>query len=144
MKNKLKLVLWGKNLELPEDYDNLEFDNYEFSYSKCIPKQQRLYLYKNNEMIKQIWYYDNGNKDIEYNYKNGKWNGKQCSWYSDRRLSYKWNYKNGKEDGKQYGWWGDGKLDYERNYKNGEQDGKQYWWSNNGKLKYEHNYKNGK
>jgi len=27
--SKLKLILWGKNLELPEDYDNLKFDRYK-------------------------------------------------------------------------------------------------------------------
>jgi len=116
MKNKLKLILWGKNLELPEDYDNLEFDEYELKY---IGTWYDLYIYKNNEMIKQIWYWDNGNK------------------------SYEFNYKNRKQNGKQYGWWSDGKLNYEYNFKNGKLDGKQYMWGDNGKLNFEWNFKNG-
>ena len=31
MKNKLKLVLWGKGFELPEDYDKLKFDDYSLN-----------------------------------------------------------------------------------------------------------------
>ena len=32
MKNKLKLVLWSKSLQLPKDYDDLEFDYYTLEY----------------------------------------------------------------------------------------------------------------
>ena len=93
MKNKLKLVLWGKNLQLPMDYDNLEFDRYELkNYDKCYD----LYIYKNNKLIKEIWYWDNGNKSYEFNYKNGKFDGKQYSWWSGGELAYELNYKNGK------------------------------------------------
>jgi len=89
--SKLKLVLWGKHLQLPENYDNLEFDEYELKY---IGIWYDLYIYKNNKIIKEIWYYGNKNKWGEY------------------------NYKNGEKDGKQYKWWGDGKLQYEENKKN--------------------------
>ena len=83
MKNKLKLILWGKNLELPMNYDKLKFDRYE------------LIIYKNNKLIKEIWYWDNGNKNFEFNYKNGERNGKQYEWWSDGKLMYELNYKNG-------------------------------------------------
>jgi len=119
MKNKLKLVLWGKNFQLPKDYNNLEFDNYEFDYSDDF-KQRKLFIYKNNKMIKQIWYWDNGNKNSEYNWKNGKFDGKGYEWYENGKLSYESNYKNGKFDGKQYSWWSGGELAYELNYKNGK------------------------
>ena len=92
MKNKLKLILWGKKLQLPEDYDNLEFDGYELKDDK----RYKLYLYKNNEVIKLIWYYENKNKSFEYNYKNGKFDEKQYVWNSDGKIMYKDNYKNGK------------------------------------------------
>jgi len=54
MKNKLKLILWGKNLELPMDYDKLKFDNYKLKDNNGY----ELFLYKNNKMIKYIWYYE--------------------------------------------------------------------------------------
>jgi len=91
MKNKLKLVLWGKNLELPIDYDNLEFDGYELKDDNGY----ELYIYKNNKMIKEIWYWENGNKWYEYNLKNEKLNGKQYEWYEDGTLFYEGNFKNG-------------------------------------------------
>ena len=115
MNNKLKLILWGKNLQLPIDYDNLKFDNYELKYNN----EYELYFYKNNELIKKIWYWSDGKLCYEFNYKNGKWNGKQYGWYPNGKLSHERNYKNGKEDGKQYGWYNNEKLCYEFNYKNG-------------------------
>ena len=94
MKNKLKLVLWGKKLQLPMDYDNLKFDDYKFDYSTAF-KQRKLFIYKNNKIIKEIWYYDNGNKNNELTYKNGNLDGKQYSWHSNGNKSYENNYKNG-------------------------------------------------
>ena len=95
MKNKLKLVLWGKHLQLPVDYDNLEFDRYELKDNKGY--EYELYIYKNNKMIKQIWYRSNGNKGCEWNYKNGIRNRKQYYWWENGKLWHKWNYKNGIE-----------------------------------------------
>ena len=63
--SKLRLVLWGKNLQLPMDYDNLEFDRYELKYNV-------LRIYKNNEMIKQIIYLKNRKIWYVFNYKNGE------------------------------------------------------------------------
>jgi len=112
MKNKLKLILWGKKLQLPMDYDKLEFDNYEL-------KDKELRIYKNNESIKRIYYYKNGNKWYENNYKNGEWDGKQYRWWYNGQLNYEHNYKNGEQDEKQYSWWSNGELAYEINYKSG-------------------------
>jgi len=92
MKNKLKLILWGKNLQLPMNYDNLKFDRYELNDDNGY----ELFLYKNNKKIKEIWYWDNGNKWYEENYKNGIQDGKQYWWYGDGELEYEWNYKDGK------------------------------------------------
>jgi len=116
MKNKLKLILWGKNLELPIDYDNLEFDRYELKYNN----KYELYFYKNNKMIKLIMWWYNGNKYDESNYKNGEKDGKQYMWYEDGKLFYEFNYKNDKENGKQYIWDENGKLKHEVDYKNGK------------------------
>ena len=93
MKNKLKLILWGKKLQLPEDYDNLEFDGYELKYNG---NWYILYIYKNNEKIKEILYWDNGNKWNECDYKNGKQDGKGHEWRENGILMYEYNYKNGK------------------------------------------------
>lgn len=53
---------------------------------------------------KEIWY-RSGEKEYEYNYKNGLSEGKQYIWYSNRKMKSERNYKNGKLEGKQYGWY---------------------------------------
>jgi len=90
MKNKLKLVLWGKNLQLPMDYDNLEFDDYKLINNNGY----ELNIYKNNKMIKLIYYWENGKLWHECNYKNGKENGKHYVWWG-KTFMYEKNYKNG-------------------------------------------------
>jgi len=95
MKNKLKLILWSKNLELPMDYDNLEFDRYKLKNNEY--NKYELYLYKNNEIIKKIGYWENRKLCHEYNYKNEEHDGKQYSWYENGNKSYEINYKNGIE-----------------------------------------------
>ena len=129
--SKLKLVLWGKNLQLPMDYDKLKFDRYELkdNGSWCI-----LYIYKNNKKIIRVWYWENGNKEYEYNYKK---DGKRYNWYENGNKKYEQNYKDGILDGKQYLWYDNGKLYKEENYKNGELDGKQYAWNSDGNKCYE-------
>ena len=81
MKNKLKLILWGKHLELPEDYDNLEFDRYKLKIIHNIYGYE-LKIYKNNKIIKEIWYHKNGKLWHDYNFKNGKLDGKQYGWWT--------------------------------------------------------------
>ena len=78
MKNKLKLILWGKKLKLPIDYDKLKFDRYKLKDNNGY----ELFLYKNNKMIKQIWYHKNGKLWHDYNFKNGKLDGKQYGWWT--------------------------------------------------------------
>jgi len=116
MKNKLKLILWGKNLESPIDYDNLEFDKYKLKYDYGY----ELFLYKNNEIIKKIYWFEDGNLSSDWNYKNGKFDGKQHGWYENGNKKYEDNYKNGERDGKQYDWHSDGNKYGEWNFKNGK------------------------
>jgi len=99
MKNKLKLVLWGKNFQLPTDYDKLKFDKYELKdINGYALKGKELRIYKNNELIKRILYYDNGNVWYEKNYKNGRLDGRQFYWNSyGGYLIFEENYKNGKK-----------------------------------------------
>ena len=113
MKNKLLNELKEKIFQIPINFNELECDKYEFD-------DKELKIYKNNDLIKKIWYHENG------------------------KLVYEWNYKDGKLEGKQYKWYDNGKFRYERNYKDGNYDGKQYTWYDDGKLWYEWNFENGK
>ena len=94
---------------------------------------------------KYLCKYNNGQKEKEGNYKDGKLNGKWTVWYNNGQKWYEGNYKDGKLNGK-WTWWNkNGQTVRQKNYKNGKLDGKLIeWFQFNGEIKREENYKNGK
>jgi antitoxin component YwqK of YwqJK toxin-antitoxin module len=89
--------------------------------------------------------FDNGKKEIEGSYKNGKFDGKWTMWYESGQKKSEINYKNGKLDGKSTWWSKRNQKIIQKNYKNGKLDGKWIeWFQFNGEIKREENYKNGK
>ena len=77
-------------------------------------------------------WYENGQKMIEGNYKDGKLDGLEVSWYESGKKRGKINYKDGKWDGLILGWYENGQKMIESNYKDGKQDGLQRTWHENG------------
>ena len=64
--------------------------------------------------------YDNGQKEKEGNYKDGKLDGKWTWWNKNGQKVRQKNYKNGKLDGKLIEWFQfNGQIKREENYKNG-------------------------
>ena len=94
---------------------------------------------------KYLCKYDNGQKEKEGRYKDGKLDGKWTVWYNNGQTWYEGNYKDGKLDGK-WTWWNkSGQKVRQKNYKNGKLDGKLIeWFQFNGEIKREESYKNGK
>ena len=89
--------------------------------------------------------YDNGQKEKEGRYKDGRLIGKWTVWYESGQKESEANYKNGKLDGKSTWWNKKGQKVKQKNYKNGKLDGKLIeWFQFNGEIKREENYKNGK
>ena len=89
--------------------------------------------------------FDNVQKEREWRYKNGKFDGKWTVWYESGQKESEANYKNGKLDGKSTWWSKKGHKIKQKNYKNGKLDGKLIeWFQFNGEIKREENYKNGK
>ena len=89
--------------------------------------------------------FDNGQKEREGRYKNGKLDGKWTVWYENGQKESEVNYKNGKLDGKSTWWSKKGQKVRQKNYINGKLDGKLIeWFRFNGEIKREENYKNGK
>ena len=94
---------------------------------------------------KYLCKYDNGLKEIEGRYKDGKLDDKLTIWYDNGQKWYERNYKNGKLNGKSTWWNKKGQKIRQKNYKNGKLDGKLIeWFQFNGEIKREENYKNGK
>jgi len=107
-----------------------------------------------------IYWYSNGQKFLEENWKNGKRDGYWISWYKNGQLDAnnsrvaikktEGNYKNGKQDGFCISYYNNGKLPQqetkmlEENYKNGKLEGLWIYWYENGNKILEGNYKDGK
>ena len=66
-------------------------------------------------------WYENGQKKIEANYKDGKMNGKWTWWHENGQIESEGNFKNGKKDGKRTWWFENGQKKAEGNYKNGKE-----------------------
>ncbi len=97
--------------------------------------------YKTNG--KYIWYYENGQKEFEHNYKDGMENGQGTRWHPNGQKWWEFNYKEGLRDGKQEEWRENGQKLHKYHYKGGILDGKQEEWYENGQKDYECNYKDG-
>ena len=69
--------------------------------------------------------------------------GKVVKWHKNGQKEFEFNYKDGKLHGKETGWHKNGQKEYEVNYKDGKRHGKCSWWYENGKIKEEINYKDG-
>ena len=69
---------------------------------------------------KYLCKYDNGQKEQEGRYKDGRLTGKWTIWYESGQKESEANYKNGKLDGKQTQWFENGQIDIEGTFKEGE------------------------
>ena len=68
--------------------------------------------------------YENGQKEYEGHYKDGKLNGLYVEWYEDGQKKCEEHYKNGKENGLCTWWYEDGQKECEGYYEDGvEVDG---------------------
>ena len=71
-----------------------------------------------------IDFFDNGQKEHEGTYKDGKKDGKWTYWHKNGKKKFEGTYKNGKKDGFWIYWYRNGQKKHERTYKNGKKDGK--------------------
>jgi len=93
---------------------------------------------------KSIDWYENGQKEQEEHYKDGKIDGKWTFWYVNGQIKWEENYKDGKKDGTTTDWYENGQKKIEENYKDDEKVGMLTDWHENGQKKREGYYKNDK
>ena len=94
---------------------------------------------------KYLCKYDNGQKEKEGKYQDGKLIGKWTEWDENGQKKTEKNYKDGKLDGQSTWWNKNGQKVRQKNYKNGKLDGKLIeWFQFNGEIKREESYKNGR
>jgi len=89
-------------------------------------------------------YYENGQKEIEQNYKDGKKDGLETHWFENGHKKGEKNYKDGKKDGLYTSWYKNGQKLGEGNWKDGKVHGLATKWYDNGQKLGEGNWKDGK
>jgi len=97
---------------------------------------------KRDELVTK--WYENGNKKEEENYKDGKPDGLWTQWYENGQKKRELNQKDGKRHGLNVEWYKNGKKSQEGNWKDDKLDGLWVVWHENGQKAVEANYKDGK
>lgn len=90
-----------------------------------------------------IKYYENGQKEEEKNYKNGKAEGLYKFWYKNGQLGEEYNFKDGEVNGLVKMWYKSGQKKSEVNHINNKIEGKVTVWEENGEIEGVYTYKNG-
>ena len=102
-------------------------------------------LYKNNRKDgKSIYWYENGNKEKEYNYLEGKLDGIQYEWHDGGQKLSEFSYKNDKLHGESISWYKNGNEEEVYIYVDGELNGFQSRWYKNGQKLGEGTFISGK
>jgi antitoxin component YwqK of YwqJK toxin-antitoxin module len=91
-----------------------------------------------------IAWYDNGQIDHVWRYRDGKQDGPQEHWYKHGQKNYEWQWAEGKKHGPWIGWYENGQKDYQGNYASDKRDGVWSWWYENGQLSRQSTYVDGK
>jgi antitoxin component YwqK of YwqJK toxin-antitoxin module len=89
------------------------------------------------------YWYENGQKSAEENWKDGNKNGKLTTWYENGQIESESCFKDHNEDGKWTNWYENGQIHSEGYSKDGQWDGKHTYWYENGQKEAETIYKNG-
>ena len=93
---------------------------------------------------KAIALHENGQKKMEGNFKNGKKDGLETSWYEDGQKWTEGNFKDDQKDGLFTIWYTNGQKMAEGNFKDGKHEGLALYWHKNGQKSVEENYKDDK
>ena len=116
--------------------------------NNCFKIDEKNIVFLPNENVPYTGIYlckfQNGKKQKEGSYKDGKYDGKWTEWFENGQKESEVNYKNGKLDGKSTWWNKRGQKIRQIDYKNGKLEGKWIeWFQLNGEIKIEQNYKKG-
>ncbi len=99
--------------------------------------------YKDGKLDSALEWYENGQKKSEMSWKAGKLDGLQLKWHKNGQKEREGNFKDGKADGQGVEWHSNGQKESEFLFKNGKEDGLQLKWHENGQKKGEVNFKGG-
>ena len=105
------------------------------------PKTVKYYKGESKEvLVKEILYYEDGQKKLEGAYKDGERTGQWAYWYANGNLWSQGVYKDGLENGLKTVWHENGQKYYEGNLIDGTRIGVWKFWEKDGSLIKEINY----
>lgn len=106
------------------------------SYDDGTPKDVQYYKGegKNKTMVKEAWFYPDGQLRIEGEFLHGVKNGLWISYYKDGTKWSEGYYKDGINDGLTITWFENGKKYYKGYYKNGDRAGVWKFWDEDGNF----------
>ena len=90
------------------------------------------------------YFYEDGSLKSEWNYADGKLEGRSVEYHSNGRIKTEWNFLNDKIDGIVKFYDEEGCLVSERHYRNNLQEGPSIEYYKDGSVRTKGNYKNGK
>jgi antitoxin component YwqK of YwqJK toxin-antitoxin module len=99
---------------------------------------------KNGRDGKWVLYYENGNKEQEFNYQSGLLEGVVITYHDNGNVSTRCNYINGKPEGECFHFYNGGQKQYNILYLNGAKEGVFTEYFENGKIKRTGQHKNNK
>jgi antitoxin component YwqK of YwqJK toxin-antitoxin module len=88
-----------------------------------------------------IEYYENGQKESECTYQDGKEDGLHKYWHENGQISAEENWKDGNLEGKVFTWYENGQKSAEENWKDDNKNGKLTTWYENGQIESESYFK---
>ena len=78
-------------------------------------------------------FYENGQKESEYHFREGLQHGVQGDWYENGQKERQLNYEKGKRQGVQRTWYENGQQEMELTYEEGKKEGQLLQWNKDGR-----------
>ena len=90
-------------------------------------KLRSLRIYNDMASLVHFEWYDNGQKEYEETFKDGKLDGLRTYWHKNGQKKKEENYKDGEFDGLYTNWYENGQKRFEGTYEDGELISEKYW-----------------
>ncbi len=112
------------------------------SYPDGSPLLVRTFKVRENvkEMIKEVRFYENHQKQYEGEFRNNKKDGRWTVWYNNGKVWSEGDFKNGVAHGERLNYYENGQLHIEGQYTDGKMSGTWITYDENGKVMSETDY----
>ena len=122
-KTLLIITLFITGVCFAQKYEGMEF------YPNGKPNFFKTYKVSKGkiEIVKEVGWHKNGQKQSEETYKDGELDGLRTEWYTNGQKRYERTYKDGEIYELYTGWYENGQKSYEQTHKNGQLISSKCW-----------------